>query len=94
MKHSKILTAKGIHDAPNHPTQIKKPCVPRRKYGLTFLHQNIEAIAEYERAKEEFEKSNYSGREESQIGSLRVKLPSISDHDSLEQLLEAAELAI
>jgi hypothetical protein len=52
-KHSKMLTSKGIFDLPDTNVHIRKPCPPRRKYGLGFLHQNIEAVARYERAQEE-----------------------------------------
>ncbi|XP_054153298.1 zinc finger protein 615-like [Oppia nitens] len=56
-KHSKMLTSKGIFDLPDANHHIRKPCPPRRKYGLGFLHQNIEAVARYERAQEEVNQS-------------------------------------
>lgn len=48
-----MLTSKGIFDLPDTSIHIRKPCPPRRKYGLGFLHQNIEAVARYERAQQE-----------------------------------------
>lgn len=48
-----MLTSKGIFDLPDSSLHLRKPCPPRRKYGLGFLHQNIEAVARYERAQQE-----------------------------------------
>jgi len=77
-KHGKLLTAKGIYDAPIS-SEPKKPCVPRRKYGLGFLHQNIEAIAQYEKAQKEFQ------------NNCKIKVTN-SNQDNLQLLLEAAAL--
>ncbi len=78
-KHGKILTSKGIFDLPNSNLHLRKPCPPRRKYGLGFLHQNIEAVARYERAQEQVNQT--------------IKDKSFSSKDNFEKLLQAVAIA-
>ncbi|RWS31364.1 uncharacterized protein B4U80_01379 [Leptotrombidium deliense] len=86
-KHGKILTAKGIYEAPNTESHLKKPCAPRRKYGLGYLHQNIEAIAQFEKAQKEFEKHEKASEDICRSHMV------MCDTDNLDQLLQAAALA-
>ncbi|RWS16213.1 zinc finger domain-containing protein 24-like protein [Dinothrombium tinctorium] len=88
-KHGKILTAKGIYEAPNVDNQPKKPCTPRRKYGLGYLHQNIEAIAQFEKAQKEFEEQERAA--EGEITQPNIIVAS-NLNDTLDQLLQAAAL--
>ncbi len=91
-KHGKILTSKGIFDLPNSNLHLRKPCPPRRKYGLGFLHQNIEAVARYERAQEQVNqtiKDNYDLIH----GSERNNCKSFSSKDNFEKLLQAVAIA-
>jgi hypothetical protein len=92
-KHGKILTAKGIYEAPNLDNQPKKPCAPRRKYGLGYLHQNIEAIAQYEEAQKEYEKRDGVTESSSDPISTSSSMGFVASNDNFEQLLQAAALA-
>ncbi|CAG2102753.1 unnamed protein product [Medioppia subpectinata] len=94
-KHSKMLTSKGIFDLPDNDLHIRKPCPPRRKYGLGFLHQNIEAVARYERAQQEVNQTIKSKCHVIEaIDSNHILINNFnSSKNNFEKLLQAVAIA-
>lgn len=91
-RHGKVLTAQGISEISK---EVRKPSMPRRKYGLPFLRQNLEAINDYEEAQKNFENSAASTSQPDHFvdATQTFTLTVATNNDSFQQLLQAAAFA-